>query len=392
MSFLNFLSEVGISGFLDIAFMSVLIYSILVWFKRTRAAFVVIGMFMIGAAYLLARQLELSLTTTVFQGFFTIIIIAVVIIFQEEIKHFLEQLASRSMARNLRGEKLRPTTRREIDVLVQSCSLMAREKIGALVVVQGKDPVVRHTHGGVSLDGDLSEALLRSLFDPHSPGHDGAVIVTGSRIMEFSAHLPLSKNVRKLQRRGTRHAAGLGLAELTDALCIVVSEERGTISVARNGDLRIMKDPTELRSMLEKHIQEISPPAHHKPWVEFFRRNYKEKAIAIAATVILWFFFVYGAKTDFRTFTVPIQCNDLPENMELVEVDPPEAEVTFSGSRRALFLVSNNDVRVELSLDDIRRGTRTRPISRSNVNLPEGLVLENVLPSEVRVTVKLADR
>jgi diadenylate cyclase len=157
MDFMNIINEIGFSGFLDITFMSIIVYSILVWFKRTRTVFVVIGMFMLGGAYLLARQLELSLTTTVFEGFFAVIIIAVVVIFQEEIKHFLEQLASRSMVRNPRSKKIMPIARKEVDILVRTLSALARDHVGAIVVLRGKDPIVRHLIGGTDLDGELSE-------------------------------------------------------------------------------------------------------------------------------------------------------------------------------------------------------------------------------------------
>lgn len=106
MNFVDILKEVGISDLLDIAFMSLLVYSVLVWFKKTRAAFVLVGMFIIGGAYLLAKVFNLYLTTTVFQAFFAVILIAVIVIFQEEIKHFFEHVASLSLIRKPRGKKV----------------------------------------------------------------------------------------------------------------------------------------------------------------------------------------------------------------------------------------------------------------------------------------------
>src|SRR6185437_5267675 len=96
--------------------------------------------------------------------------------------------------------------------------------------------------GGIELDGKLSAPVLTSIFDPHSPGHDGAVVLEGDRIRRFATHLPLSANFQQLGRTGTRHSAALGLSEVTDALSIVVSEEQGTIAVARNGRLTRIAD------------------------------------------------------------------------------------------------------------------------------------------------------
>ena len=382
---MDFINEIGISGFLDITFMSIIVYSILVWFKRTRTVFVVIGMFMLGGAYLLARQLELSLTTSFFEAFFAVIIIAVVVIFQEEIKHFLEQLASRSMVRNPRSKKLIPIARKDVDILVRTLSALARDRIGAIVVLRGKDPIVRHLVGGTDLDGEVSEPLLRSIFDPDSPGHDGAVIVDGNRVAEFSTHLPLSKNVRMLQGRGTRHAAALGLSELTDALCLIVSEERGTISVARNGNIRVNRDADDLQNTLDHFFEEVSPSRDGKTWYGFFKKNYREKAIAIAVTIVLWVFFVFGSKAGYRTYLVPVRYVDLPSNLAVTSILPAEVELTFSGSRRSFVFVNGDDFSVELSLRDVSRGARTRSIPRSNILFPKGLTLESVQPTQVNV-------
>ena len=386
MDFMTIINEIGFSGFLDIIVMSIIIYSILVWFKRTRTVFVVIGMFMLGGAYLLARQLELSLTTSVFEAFFAVIIIAVVVIFQEEIKHFLEQLASRSMVRNPRSKKLISAAREEVDILVRTLSALARDQIGAIVVLRGKDPILRHLVGGSDLDGEISEPLLRSIFDPHSPGHDGAVILHGNRLAEFSTHLPLSKNIRKLQGRGTRHAAALGLSELTDALCLVVSEERGTISIASNGNIRVSRDADDLQTTLENFLEEVSPSRNGRTWQEFFKKNYREKAIAILVTIVLWVFFVFGSKAGYRTYLVPVRYVDLPSNLVVTTISPAEVELTFSGPRRSFVFVGADDFTVELSLRDVRLGTRNRSIPRSNILFPKALTLESVQPTEVSVT------
>lgn len=386
MDFVAIIKEIGISGFLDITVMSIIVYAILVWFKRARTAFVVIGMLMLGAAYLLARQLELSLTISVFEGFFAVIIIAVVVIFQEEIKHFLEQLASRSMVRNRSAKKLIPAAHKEVDILVRTLDGLAREKIGAIIVLRGKDPIVRHLVGGTDLDGEISEPLLRSIFDPSSPGHDGAVIIQGSRITEFSTHLPLSKNIRMLQGRGTRHAAALGLSEFTDALCLIVSEELGAISIARNGTIRRTRDADDLQNTIESFLEEVSPTRDAKTWREFFKRNYREKAIAICVTIVLWTFFVFGSKADYRTYLVPVRAVDLPANLSVTSLSPLEVELTFSGPRRAFLFVSSGDFSVELSLQNVRRGTHTRAIPRSNILFPKGLTLQSIQPTELSVT------
>ena len=140
------------------------------------------------------------------------LIIAVVVIFQEEIKQFFEFLARATTSPRVRGQRLTEIPRSEIEVLVSTLSDLASERIGALFVLRGKVPIVRHLNAGMDLNGELSEALLKSLVDPHSMGHDGAVVIEANIVRQFSAHLPLSRNLGKVGKGGTRHAAALGLA------------------------------------------------------------------------------------------------------------------------------------------------------------------------------------
>jgi diadenylate cyclase len=349
---------------------------------------VAIGMAIVGATYLLARQLGLTLTTTVFQGFFAIILIAIVIIFQEEIKHFLEQIASRSHVSGSRGKGMLDTGQVPVGALVEAARNLARERIGALIVLRGRDPIVRHLDGGIELGGNVSEQVLRSLFDPHSPGHDGALVIEGNRITVFSTHLPLSKNFSKLKHSGTRHAAALGLAELTDAMCLVISEEEGTISVARTGDIRLVRDAEELSALFEQFYREVTPRGGKRSWTEFFKRNYKEKAIAVSVTIFLWFFFVHESRIEYRSYVVPVEYGNLPVGMVVQRIEPQEVEVTFSGPKRSFYFVSPERIKVLVKLFDVRRGMIRRDITKSNITFPEGLSMENVQPHQVMVVVR----
>jgi uncharacterized protein (TIGR00159 family) len=266
---------VGIFDLLDMVIVGVLIFTLLVWFKRTRAAFVLTGIMIVGFVYLLARQFNLLLTASVLQAFFAVILVAIIVIFQEELRHFFEQVAIWSLNPNLRRQ---PTLSqdRTVEVLVRTLTDLANARVGALIVIRGRDPIVRHLDGGVGLNGNLSEPLLKSLFDPHSIGHDGAVAIEDERVTQFSCHLPLSKNFKKLQRRGTRHAAALGLSELTDALCLVVSEEQATVSVARYGEIQEAHEPERLHAVLRGFFREIRPAQVQSSWRDFVTQNSKQ--------------------------------------------------------------------------------------------------------------------
>ena len=384
MNLWAWVKEVGMTGFLDITFMSLLIYIVIIGFKRTRAAFVLTGIFIVVVIYLLSRQFNLVMTTRVLEKFSAVILIIFVVIFQEEIKHFFEEIALWSLNRRLVRKRVMQLSRDEVETLVRTLMDFARERIGALIVVRGKDILVRHLEGEVNLNGELSEPLLKSIFDPHSIGHDGAVIIDGNQVTHFSCHLPLSKNLKKIKDRGTRHAAALGLSEVSDALCLVVSEEQGTICVAQNGDIQVVNDPERLTLTLERFYERIRPRRGVKPWEEFFKRNSLEKVYAVILAVGLWFVLVHDSKIIYRSFTVPITYTAPPAEWVIKELEPKEVEVTLRGPRTAFYF--NVKDRLKLSVHMERReGIQQIHISTNNFVFPKGLVVDDFDPRDIRV-------
>ena len=209
--------------------MAVLLYTAIVWARQTRAAFVVRGILILGGIYIIARYLDLQMMAWVFQGFFAIFLIMIVVIFQEELRQFFERSPFGVCPKTSSASA--PRLQISGSYLVGSGQGTRRRFDCDPATIRWSDT----SRAGLPLEGKLSGALLKSIFRPHSPGHDGAVLVEQDCITRFAAHLPLSKNLTQLTNAGTRHSAALGLAESSDALCIVVSEERGTISVARDG-------------------------------------------------------------------------------------------------------------------------------------------------------------
>ncbi|OGR90126.1 MAG: hypothetical protein A3J74_02675 [Elusimicrobia bacterium RIFCSPHIGHO2_02_FULL_57_9] len=282
------LKPVGVADILDIVFVTVLIYAMLVWFKKTKTAFVAMGLLILTLIYTMARIMGMQMTVWIFQGFFAVMIVAIIVIFQEELRHIFERIAVWS----LQGGSRLNAAPRDVQILVRAAADFSRDKIGALIVLHGRDPLDRHIEGGWDLYGDLSEALLESIFDSHSLGHDGAVLVDNGRVTKFGCHLPLSKEVDKLLNLGTRHTAALGLSERCDAMSLVVSEEKGTISVARRGELRTIDDLHQLQDALERFFLEKSPHSEENLLLHFLKHNTREKAIAFAFSIILWLFFI----------------------------------------------------------------------------------------------------
>lgn len=379
----------GLSDLVDVIIVSVVLYSLLVWFKRSRAVFVVIGMLIVGLVYLVSRQFGLALTSGFLQAFFAVFLVAVVVIFQEEIRQFFERIASRSLAGRLRSRRLPDRADSLATELTRTLDDLARERIGALVVIKGKAPLDRHLEGCVPLAGALSTQILASIFDPHSPGHDGAVVLEGDRISRFGCRLPLSANSELLAGKGTRHAAGLGLSELTDALVLVVSEERGQISLARDGAWIEPVDRGAVGDLVTEHYRQVLPGAPGEGLLKrLLLRNLWQKALAVGIALMLWFIFVHEAATTYRNLEVPVEVFVRGEGLQVSRVEPARVEVIVSGARSAFYFFDHQDVRLVLRLLDAQAGGLTWALSPADFQVSEDLRIESVRPEAVRLELR----
>ncbi len=387
MNVLYWISEIGFSGFLDIIFIWFIIFTLLVWSKKTKSMSVLAGILIVSGIYLVTRQLNMVLAAGLLEKFFAIIIIALVVIFQEELRYFFEQIAIWSTAQSLgRRKKLEVLSREEVDILIRTLKDLAKDKVGVLIVIRGKDLIVRHLEGGIELNGKISEALLKSLFDASSIGHDGAIYIEGNNVVKFSCHLPLSKNLEKVGKGGTRHSAALGLAELCDALCIAVSEERGTISIARHGKLKVVSSIDELRSIITKFYDEVRPRLKAKPWEEILKKNYREKIIGLVIACVIWFVLVYGGRMVYKTFTVPVAYSSLSADLEVKQITPDKIYVTLEGQRKSFTFLNSNKIGVLVN-PAASKGIQKIKIYQTNFEIPKEFNLEIFAPQEVEFNI-----
>jgi len=231
--------------------------------------------------------------------------------------------------------------------------------------------------------------LLKSIFDPHSPGHDGAVIIEHDRVSRFAAHLPLSKDFQQLVNVGTRHSAALGMAELSDAFCIAVSEERGTISVARAGRLRPVDNIQEFSLMLQAFLQEKYPPKERRRLsVALLRENWLAKLMTFSLAVGLWYVLVPGSSTMEMSYKIPVHVQNVPPEYQVIDVEPAAVTATFTGPKRAFYFFDPSKLRVEIDLSSPEVGRKTLRISEQNVRHPPNLTLQQLSPTTVRITVR----
>ncbi|HTZ40693.1 MAG TPA: diadenylate cyclase [Syntrophales bacterium] len=382
MDFTTLLQHFRIQDFFDILLITFMIYGLLVWFRDAASRFVLVGIGILGIIYYLARAFQLYLSAAVLQGFFAIILLALVIIFQEELRRFFERIAT--WGRFRKSDHV-STLHAEVEIIVQAVANLARQHMGALIVIQGEDPLDRHLAGGYPLDGVLSQPLLESIFDPHSIGHDGAVVIHHGRLVSFGCHLPLSTNVERIGNLGLRHTAALGLSERTDATCIVVSEERGSISVAFGGRIDLLKSPTELSMILERLYGKKMPKGPSGHILGWFRRNPLEKATAILLASLLWVAFGYQKDLVRRDVTLPIEYRNLSPQWVIEGTKITEAKVTLSGPEQAFNLLNPASLRLSVDLSGVREGRQEIELTNDMIKTPANVSVVSVTPSRIVV-------
>ena len=249
--------QMSLTDIIEIIIISVLIYYMLVWIKDTRAWMLLRGILVILAFVLLAVLFEMNTIVWIADKLFNVAMIAVVVIFQPEMRKALENLGRKNILVNLFNFDFNKVENgkfsdKTITELVKACYEMGKVKTGALIVVEDEIVLTEYERTGIAVDGILTSQLLINIFEHNTPLHDGAVLVRGNRIVAATCYLPLSDNMELSKQLGTRHRAGVGISEVSDSLTIIVSEETGQVSVAQNGELSRGLTSAELRSALIK--------------------------------------------------------------------------------------------------------------------------------------------
>lgn len=245
---------------IDILVVAAVLYRVFVMFKETRAVQMLLGLGGLMVASFAARRFELYSTSWLLENFWSFWVLALIVLFQPELRRALAQLGQ---SRLFQGMTLVARERQShlLDDVVKAATALAAKRIGALLVLERSTGLRNYAELGVPLDALVSADLLVSLFLPYSPLHDGAVFIRGDRVAAAGCFLPLSRNTQLARAMGTRHRAALGLAEETDAVVLVVSEETGRISLAVGGHMETPLD----RDLLRRRIVELfslgEPPA-----------------------------------------------------------------------------------------------------------------------------------
>jgi len=280
----NIVLTVGVFDILDIAIISVVIYYVLNMLKKTRAFQLIIGVGIFFAIYIVAITFKLKATTFLIDTLLQVGLIALLVVFQPELRRALEQVGSLNMfshsfmRRRTYEDGGIDNLRKAIAAICDGVERMSEKQTGALIVMEKFTRLDNVKISGTPVNADITPELIGTIFYDGSPLHDGAVVVHGGRITHAGCVLPLSDNLEISKEMGTRHRAALGISEVSDVIALVVSEETGTISYAKNGVLRRNQDRHSIYEMLTKEfVQPIIDAREKSSSGGFLRRKNDEQ-------------------------------------------------------------------------------------------------------------------
>ncbi len=268
--------SINIIDIIEIIIIAFVVYHVIIWIKDTRAWVLMKGIIVLFVVWLIAVIFGMNVLLWIFENAMVIGITALVIIFQPEFRNALEQLGRKSFSSITLFDETKAKNERYSDRSVQGVVKavyeMAKVKTGALIVVEKDIQCREFERTGIPIDAEISSQLLVNIFEHNTPLHDGAVILRENRVVSATCYLPLSDNQELSKELGTRHRAALGVSEVSDSMTIIVSEETGAVSVARDGKLDRDVDADTLTKMLQR-IARKSPYNSKKKWWKG-RRNH----------------------------------------------------------------------------------------------------------------------
>jgi uncharacterized protein (TIGR00159 family) len=372
---------------LDILVFTVFIYLLYRTLRATGTWQIVIGLTIAALGAGLASLIGLRGVEWIFSNFSQVALIAFLVIFQPEMRKFLERTTSL-----LRGQA-RDDSVNLASLVEDVLFALAKRRWGGLIVIPGQDSLKQWISEGVLVDAVPSLSLLLSIFDPNSPGHDGAVLLENGRISRIAVRLPLSETNSLPEVMGTRHHASQGIAEKTDALVLTVSEERGTILIFEKGRWAPVSEQGEVSARILAHgaslITRDSERSVRKgrQW-----RNAMEAGACFVLACLFWVTVVMS-KTQINDmiFTVPVQYTDLQNNLVLEGEVPQEVKLHVEGPTSTLTTIDLSLLKVQVDLSSVSEGEQTVALTEQNVRGSKKVKVLEIIPAAIDLQVKLLE-
>jgi diadenylate cyclase len=383
-NFPSVISNISFREIVDILLVSIAIYIVLLFVKQTKSYFVVIVSLFLIIINLVSQDLNLTLTRSILQPISTLTFIIIAIVFQREIRRFFKWII---VGKHHIFTKMKQISKNTSAEIVEALNFMAQKRIGAILVFSGKQDIDDITEGGQYLGGRVSKELLLSIFDSSSPGHDGAVIIENDDIRQFGVHLPLARNFNNYRTAGTRHRAATGITEDTDSISLIVSEERGEISIAKEGKLRVLKNDDELREILQELTGENETKSGNF-WTYFFLNNFKSKILAFVVAFSLWIIIVAQTGIIKQEYEVPLSFQLLPTQYEIDNsIVTKNINITLKGKSPDINSLDTTKLSVKIDAKNLDPGEHEVTITPQMISIPSFLSIEKIEPSKIKVVI-----
>jgi diadenylate cyclase len=376
----SFLSSLRWQDFIDILLNSYILFRLYVLFRGTHVIRVLAGIALLWIFQRIAVAMGLIVTSWALQAIVAGAALIIIIVFRNEIRSVLQ-------AKNLRALLWgfpQKTVRTPIDAIMEGVYELARHRIGGLVVIPGKEDVDEFIQGGVQWGGLISKEMLMSIFWNGNPVHDGAALIKDDKVTIVGGILPLSMRDDLPQYYGTRHRAAAGLAEKTDALVVVVSEERGEVVAAKGTTFFPIHDNIALQHVLQDHLG-LSGEHHHSA-----RPKHREFVAAAVICVLcmsgLWFSIAKGMET-LTSLEVPLEYMNRDSHMQILSTSVDTVRLHLSGSSALISSLRADQVKAKLDLSKAVNGRNVFTLSADNIILPPGVRLNRIEPPKVYVVL-----
>lgn len=378
--FFSLFSSLRWQDAVDIVLNSYILFRFYVLLRGTHVFRVLIGIAFLWFFQRLAVFFGLIVTSWAIQGITAVAAIIIIVVFRNEIRSVLQTKNWKTILWGFPHKEVSTP----VDIIVESVSEMARAHTGALIVFPGKDDLAEVVQNGIDWRGLISKEMIKSIFYHDNPVHDGAAVIKGDQVMQVGVILPLSHQKDLPSYYGTRHRAAAGLSEVSDALVVVVSEERGDIAVAKGSKIRAVNGKEELSSLLNEHVGITDAGKSYRR-----KKGFELTGAAMASILLvtgIWFSFTRGIDT-LMTLEIPIEYVNRDPAKEITNASINAVRVELSGSGSLIKSISSEQVKVRVDLSNAVVGQNTYSIRPENVILPPGVFLKNIMPSTVAVNL-----
>ena len=360
---------------IDFGSLAIAFYLLLRWSRGARALRLGIAIVGLRVTAFLTSQLDLPITSSLLEAASTVALLALVLIFQPELRRALMRL-------DIAGRARSSATGSAAAAVTTAAWTLGRARCGALIVMERQDAIAELVSPGVTLNAFVSADLLVAIFQKGSPVHDGAVLLDGETVRQAGAILPLTQRTSVPHEYGTRHRAGMGLADRSDALVVVVSEERGEVTVMSAGDIRPIKSEHELLNVLAVGL-------HDQQTAVRFRAlrpaNFRLLTAALGLAIAVWSAAFLFPGRSVRVQTVPLEFTDVPAGLTVAEQSTDVVQVWFRGTDFVFQTAGLQRVVARCDLGSAHAGTNVLPLTGSILDMPFGLHVEGITPKQVSV-------